>query len=67
MEKFFNMILCDFFQSAGNIQPPTRASDLIPAMGELFDALTELEDEETDLIRLCSPDTAPALLSVVSV
>lgn len=62
--KILTLLGCSV-NSAGNIQPPTRASDLIPAMGELFDALTELEDEETDLIRLCSPDTAPALLSVL--
>ena len=55
-----------FLQSSGKIQPPATSSDIVTALGELFDAISELEDEETDLIRLCSPDTGPALLNVVS-
>ena len=55
-----------FLKSSGKIQSPAKSSDLVTALGELFDAITELDDEESDLIRLCSPETGPALLSVVS-
>ena len=54
-----------FIQSAGDIKAPTKATGIVAAMGELFDAITELDDEETDLIKQCSPDTAQALLNVV--
>ena len=61
-------IVCLFhvcYQSAGDIKAPTKVTGIVTAMGELFDAITELDDEETDLIRQCSPVTAPALLNVV--
>lgn len=62
--KILDILGCSV-NSAGDIQAPTKAGDIVPALGELFDAITELEDDETDLIRLCSPDTAQALLSVL--
>lgn len=62
--KILDLLGCTV-QSSGKIQSPSKSSDLVTALGELFDAISELEDEETDLIRLCSQDTGPALLNVL--
>ena len=42
LKSIFKFILCDILQSDGDRPPPPKFSDLILAMGELFDAITEL-------------------------
>ena len=56
-----------YFIQGDMVSVPDTGSPQLQCVGEFLDAVTELEDDDVSLLRLCSENNARLLCKVVSV